>query len=352
MDNTQKFLNRKRETFLDKFPQDSDDSDFSNPKIEKNFEKEKDNNSYSNSIKKENINENIYIKKDKIEKTGVFNYNNNINENNTNIKPEKIEKNEIFNDKNNIKNNYNEIPKMKKDKTEKNEVLNDKYEKKTHYNMNTKIKDNTDNISIIDITNDRNRNKVIKLDNNIIQFIGNHKDIPLNEKKHFVFVDNILHNIILNDPSNEVPDIIKWKIKLHNTSKWIAFGLCDKGKLLKHKYYWFNPKKLDWRHGTFLLTNQKYTFNSVNLEENTKIRYNNFPDMKEGAEIEMEYSPFDAELNFYYKDKCIKLTKVISNAPMREYDINGKIGQKELYILTPCVVFLNDQDKIELIYDD
>ena len=66
----------------------------------------------------------------------------------------------------------------------------------------------------------------------------------------------------------------------------------------------------------------------------------------------MEYSPFDAELNFYYKDKCIKLTKVTSNVTMREYDIDGNIGHKDLYILTPCVVFLNDQDKIELIYDD
>jgi hypothetical protein len=37
---------------------------------------------------------------------------------------------------------------------------------------------------------------------------------------------------------------------------------------------------------------------------------------------------------------------------MREYDIDGNIGHKDLYILTPCVVFLNDQDKIELIYDD
>ena len=53
-----------------------------------------------------------------------------------------------------------------------------------------------------------------------------------------------------------------------------------------------------------------------------------------------------------YKDKCIKLTKVTSNVSMREYDIDGNIGHKDLYILTPCVVFLNDQDKIELIYDD
>ena len=326
MDNNQKFLNKKRETFLAQFLQDSeDDSEFSNPKIEKNFEKDKDNNSYNNSIKKEKINENIHIKKDK------------------------IEKNEVFNDKNNETNNNNEIPKIKKDKIEKNEVLNDKNNKKEHYNMN---EENKDNKEIIEIINQKNRNKVIKLDNNIIQFIGNHEDTPLNERKHFVFVDNILHNIILNDPSNEPLDIIKWKIKLHNTSKWIAFGLCDKGKLLKHKYYWFNSKKLDWRHATFLLTNQKYTFNSVNLEENTKIRYNNFPDMKEGAEIEIEYSPFDSELNFYYKEKCIKLTKVTSNVTMREYDIDGNIGNKDLYILTPCVVFLNDKDKIELIYDD
>ena len=36
---------------------------------------------------------------------------------------------------------------------------------------------------------------------------------------------------------------------------------------------------------------------------------------------------------------------------MKEYGLDGKIGIKDLYILTPCVVFLNDKDKIELIYD-
>ena len=326
MDNTKKFLNKKRETSLDKFPQDSDDSDIKSPKKEKNLERDEDNNYYSNSIKKENINENTYIKKDKIEKDEIPN-----NENK--------------------KDNNDEIP-IKNDIIEKNEVFNNKINKEEDYCNYKKNEENKYNKRIIDLTNEKIRNKVIKLNNNIIQFIGNHKNIPLNEKKHFVFVDNILHNIVLNDPSNELPDIIKWKIKLHNTSKWIAFGLCDKGKLLKHKYYWFNSRKLDWRHGTFLLTNQKYTFNSVNLDENTKIRYDNFPDMNEGAEIEIEYSPFDSELNFYYKDKCIKLTKVTSNVTMREYDIDGNIGHKDLYILTPCVVFLNDQDKIELIYDD
>ena len=52
--------------------------------------------------------------------------------------------------------------------------------------------------------------------------------------------------------------------------------------------------------------------------------------MNEGAEIEIEYIPFDSELNFYYKGKCIKLTKVTSNVSMKEYGLDGKIGIKDL----------------------
>ena len=49
-----------------------------------------------------------------------------------------------------------------------------------------------------------------------------------------------------------------------------------------------------------------------------------------------------------------KITKVTSNVSMKEYELDGKIGIKDLYILTPCFIFLNDKDKIELIddYDD
>ena len=297
MEKAQKLLNRKREiSSIDKFPQNSSESsDESFPKIEKNLEK---------------LNE----------------------ENNDEKNNEKIPK---------------IIPEKLNTKNIKKENSIESYSKVYYtYEENNKNKEE----EIIDLINDKNRNKVIKLENNIIQFLGNSKETPLNELKHYVFVDNILHNIILNEP-NELPDIIKWKVKLHNTSKWIAFGLCDKGKLLKHKYYWFNSKKLDWHHATFLLTNTKYTFNSVNLDENFKIKHDDFPDMNEGAEIEIEYIPFDSELNFYYKGKCIKLTKVTSNVSMKEYGLDGKIGIKDLYILTPCVVFLNDKDKIELIYD-
>ena len=104
MDNTKKFLNKKRETSLDKFPQDSDDSDIKSPKKE-NIIISNDKLNIISNIKKEEFGSQIGQWQTKLEKS----IKNNINIKNK--KPKSIEKgiqykaidNKITRSKNKIK---------------------------------------------------------------------------------------------------------------------------------------------------------------------------------------------------------------------------------------------------------
>ena len=134
-------------------------------------------------------------------------------------------------------------------------------------------------------------------------------------------------------------NIIKWSIKLNNLSKWIAFGICDKEKVLINKgKFCLSSKNETFNNGSYLISNNGYSWNCNNSNENNKKI--EFPSFEQNQLFIIEFNPILKEISFFDNNKkeITKLTKVIAHV--------------HPFKLTPCVVFLNKNDSIEFNWDN
>ena len=245
-------------------------------------------------------------------------FNKNNNNNNINININNKNNNNNLNGKNNINNN----------------ILNNNNHN-IHNNNNININDNNININNEKIikTPTKNNNEIIyfdmkninpniKIDDNVARFNTS------NVSEHVFLFVNPIFDI---DSSNK--NTILWTIKLLNLSKWIAFGLCDKEKVKLNKgKFCLSSKNEQFNNGAYLVSNNGYSWNCNNMNENNK--QISFPSFEENNEFTIEFNPIDSELSFLSKEKVFcKLTLVKPH-------INP-------FKLTPCIVFLNKNDGIE-----
>ena len=191
-------------------------------------------------------------------------------------------------------------------------------------NNNEKILKTTPRKNITDIIyfDMKNINPNIKIEDNTARYNVS------NVSEHVFLFVNPIFDI---DSSNK--NTILWTIKLLNLSKWIAFGLCDKEKVKLNKgKFCLSSKNEHFNNGAYLVSNNGYSWNCNNLNENNK--QISFPSFDENNEFTLEFNPSDSELTFLSKEKVFcKLTSVKPH-------INP-------FKLTPCIVFLNKNDCIE-----
>ena len=191
-------------------------------------------------------------------------------------------------------------------------------------NNNEKILKTTPRKNITDIIyfDMKNINPNIKIEDNTARYNVS------NVSEHVFLFVNPIFDI---DSSNK--NTILWTIKLLNLSKWIAFGLCDKEKVKLNKgKFCLSSKNEHFNNGAYLVSNNGYSWNCNNLNENNK--QISFPSFDENNEFTLEFNPSDSELTFLSKEKVFcKLTSVKPH-------INP-------FKLTPCIVFLNKNDGIE-----
>jgi hypothetical protein len=120
-----------------------------------------------------------------------------------------------------------------------------------------------------------------------------------------------------------------WKVNLIKYSIWVAFGLCDRSRLITNKYVFTNPGNPLFNHGCFLLSSNYFLWNPNNQTENNKMVKKQR--MEQGDCITIEYNHFTAELSFTINDSTYKLTNVKTNNP-----------------LVPCVILLTNGDEISI----
>lgn len=135
----------------------------------------------------------------------------------------------------------------------------------------------------------------------------------------FAFTNNIL------DKSN-----YEWKVKINSLNgKWMGIGVCIKELIVSNKFR-FVANKLNFMHGTFMISTNGYSWNTNNDSENNKVM-EGFPNIREGDEIQFRYFYDDEKLEIIIGDFRAELTDIA--CPQSNY-------------LTPCVVFLNPGDKV------
>ena len=123
--------------------------------------------------------------------------------------------------------------------------------------------------------------------------------------------------------------IYKWRVNILKYSTWIAFGVCDKAKVIKNNFI-FTSTQQTFNNGCFLLSSNFYSWNCNNLSENNKsIKSNSKLNTKDT--VILEYNGKNNELNFSNGSFVMKLTKVKSNS-----------------VLVPCVIFLCNGDEINI----
>jgi hypothetical protein len=106
-----------------------------------------------------------------------------------------------------------------------------------------------------------------------------------------------------------------WGIKINKLGprSWIGFGLCKKNKIFEQtEKFSLNSNS----HHCFLISGNKNSWNSDNLDENQKNI--TFPRVTSGAVIEMRYFHQEKELQFIDKDEgsVTKLTMVDSDSEL------------------------------------
>ena len=152
---------------------------------------------------------------------------------------------------------------------------------------------------------------------------------------HLFLFANPEYDIDLNNTK-----IRNWKINLLTKSKWIGFGLCDKSLVLYNKQTFCTYLKDNhFNNGSYLISSNGFSWNCNNkLENNKKI---NFPNFNEPfLSFNLSYNPILFELSFIHDSKLIKkLTNV------KPISLNNKI-------LTPCIVFLDSNNQIELLFNN
>ena len=127
----------------------------------------------------------------------------------------------------------------------------------------------------------------------------------------------------------------KWSVKLLSNSKWIAIGLCDKKKVYANNGH-FMSNCLDFSHGCFVISSNGYTWNCQNSEEDNHAA--TLPEMKKCSEIQLIYDP-KKRILIFSGTETVTLTQV--------FPISSSYKE-----LTPCIVFLNNGDSVQMNFDN
>ena len=150
--------------------------------------------------------------------------------------------------------------------------------------------------------------------------IDNNKIIALNNSKknghRFVFAD-------INVSSVE----FSWKIIIKKVSKWLGFGLCQKEKVIRNNYLFYNGNEFD--HGLFCYSSNGYSWNS-NIFEEDNYTLKDFKTLKSNDIIFLNFKPKQNLLFFKINEFSGKLRNVKSDG----------------YSLVPCFIFLNGEDEV------
>ena len=282
-------------------------------KSENNIEKKKvDLNNYDKLNKDLLDNLNI-IENGGLEQNNIIEINNNENNNNTLGKVDEIKN--INNEEN--ENKKEEIKCIKNEENNNEENKNISNENKGEININQEPK------HLHKYFDEKNINKYIKITNNIAKYQ------PETISEHvFLFINEIY------DINPKTQKNIIWSIKLITNSKWIAFGLCDKEKVKLNKGKFCLPSKIEhFNNGSYLISNNGYSWNCNNIKENNKkFDFPRFDKIKN--EFILEFNAFENKLKFFSSGKSLCI-------------LNNVIPLVSPYKLTPCVVFLNKNDCIE-----
>ena len=121
----------------------------------------------------------------------------------------------------------------------------------------------------------------------------------------------------------------KWRVNINRYSTWIAFGVCDKAKVINNNYV-FSSTQPSFNNGCYLLSSNYYSWNSNNpLENNKLVRPNTKLSLNDTVIV--EYNGKGNEIIFSNGSFIMKLTKVKSKEE-----------------LVPCVIFLCNGDEISI----
>ena len=149
---------------------------------------------------------------------------------------------------------------------------------------------------------------------------------PLRHKRLFLLTKRDI-DITYREPTKSV-NVYRWRVFIHNYSKWFAFGLCDK-ELVKKSNCTFGVKE---ELPAFLLTTENILY-SMNRKENRKKSL--LKPFQKKANFILEYFVEGQHLAFNYEKESAILNVV--------RPINPNI------ILTPCFVF-TEAAEVEMEY--
>lgn len=141
------------------------------------------------------------------------------------------------------------------------------------------------------------------------------------------------HNYLLGSKGIELQNkncITSWNITLLTQTHWIAFGICDKDRVLYNNLE-FPSNQKDFDHGSFLISSNGLTLNSNFSEENNKVI--DMPDINKGDKLAFQYNPMTQSLTLSFKESTYYLTHVYPNR-----------GNK----LVICILFFHPHDEIEI----
>jgi len=152
-----------------------------------------------------------------------------------------------------------------------------------------------------------------------------------NNQYFFCFADEKF-DINLNGIKTEY----NWRILLGNSSKWIAFGVCDKLQVFLNDGKLFKKRDNNFNNGSFIISSNGYMFNCNNNQEN--VQKIDFPLYDDSHEFNLKYNVIKKELIIYSSiDTLAKFTKV---EPFNNYNK-----------LTPVIIFMHCNDSAMFIFN-
>lgn len=201
-------------------------------------------------------------------------------------------------------------------------------DERSHITIEDNYDDDDDDIYSIDDWIETDENSLFDNIN-----IGENIDIFKNRAKY----DSIAptkHKYLLGSQEIETKSkncITSWYVTLKTESHWIAFGLCDKQRVIFNNLK-FTSKKSGFNHGSFVLSSNGTKWNCNCNEEND--RPTDMPVIHKGTKLFFQYKPMTQELVISFNDYTTSLTQVYPYKRNR---------------LSLCIIFLHPNDEIEVI---
>jgi hypothetical protein len=191
--------------------------------------------------------------------------------------------------------------------------------------------------SCLDLSSDEEdqcQHQVMPIDKSLIQKekilqMGPNRAICISREKAghcFVFADFNLCPLSWEDESNL--NDFKWKVYVYSIKGWIAFGVAIKEVIIQNKFK-FNSKTL--HHGCFMISSNKYYWNSNDEEQNYRPQKSNFPEISDKEVINFKYKQSEKTLEISWRNSLHFLFNVYTNNP---------------YSLVPCVILTTEDDDI------